>query len=306
MITEAQRQERINYLGGSEAAAVLGLSRWKTPLQVWAEKTGNLEPEDISQKLNVKLGIALEDTVANLFMEETGKKVRRNNRTLVHPKYDFIRANLDREVVGEDAILECKTASAYMSKEWEDKIPPEYVIQCYHYLAVTGKAKCYIAVLIGNNKFLWQEILRDETIINNLIDKEVHFWNEFILTKIMPSTISCNDSDTLYKLFPVATEEQKIILSTQEEAEIELLEALKKDMRSLEAKIEQKENSIKALLKDCETGLTARYTVTWKNQSRSSIDTKKLKECYPDIANALTKESQSRVLRIKLNKEVTL
>ncbi|HHR2781106.1 TPA: YqaJ viral recombinase family protein, partial [Listeria monocytogenes] len=80
-------------------------------------------------------------------------------------------------VVGEDAILECKTASAYLAKEWEaDEVPATYLVQIQHYLAVTGKNKAYVAVLIGGNKFIWKEIERDDELINQIIAFELDFW----------------------------------------------------------------------------------------------------------------------------------
>lgn len=197
-------ETRRSFIGGSDAAAILGLSRWRTPLQVWAEKTGQIQPEDISEKLNVKLGVRLEDTVAELFCEATGFKVRRVNETMFHEKYDFLAANIDRRVVGDDSILECKTTSAWNAKQWEgEEIPQEYIIQVLHYLAVTGYSKAYISVLIGNQDFKWKEIRRDEKTINAIVEQEVKFWNEFIVPVVMPTRIMANDSETLFNLFPL-------------------------------------------------------------------------------------------------------
>lgn len=297
-------RDRKTFIGGSDAAGVLGLSRWKTPLQVWAEKTGQIIPEDISGKLCVKLGVALEDTVAKLFEEETGKKVQRVNETRFHKDYDFLGASLDRKVVGESAFLECKTASAFKAKEWDgEDIPQEYIIQCLHYLAVTGYEKAYIAVLIGNQDFKWKEITRDEALLNNIINKEVSFWNDFVVPNIMPMTLSSNDSDTLYKLFPKEIEETVIELGDEMNQEIELLQALKQDLKSLEGQITQKENVIKAMLQDNEAGVTNQYKVTWKEQTRKSLDTAKIKELMPMIWEQNLKETKSRVFKINKNKE---
>jgi putative phage-type endonuclease len=180
--------DRTKYLGGSDAAACLGLSRWKSPLAVWALKTGAIAEEDISDRLPVKLGVRLEEAVAELFEEQTGKVVNRVNRTITHPQYDFLRANIDRKVLKEDAILECKTTSAWKAKEWDgEEVPREYVIQALHYLAVTGAAKCYVAVLIGNQDFKIKTVERDDKVIADLIRREVHFWNEFVLKNVPPS-----------------------------------------------------------------------------------------------------------------------
>jgi putative phage-type endonuclease len=262
---------RNQYLGGSDAAAVLGLSRWKTPLQVWAEKTGNIDPDDISKKLSVKLGNTLEQTVADLFCEETGKKVCRVNETKLHSKYPFLAANLDRRVVGEDSILECKTCSAWKSREWEgEEIPAEYIIQCMHYLAVTGKEKAYIAVLIGNQDFKWKEIKRDETVIAQMIEREVAFWEKFVIPQVMPMMISTNDTVILYKLFPIQTPQSEIVLTDEANRLCEEIEILKQDKKSIDGSIEQKSNILKAMLKENECGITSLYKIIWKAQHREA------------------------------------
>ena len=157
MLTAEQIKERIGYLGASDAAAAVGLSRWKSPVEVWAEKTEFVEPEDISGKLSIRMGNKLEDVVAEIFQEETGKKVHRVNETIYHPQYPFLAANLDRRVVGEDACLEIKTAGAWAAKDWEgEELPREVIIQVMHQLACTGKKVGYACVLIGGNQdFKW-------------------------------------------------------------------------------------------------------------------------------------------------------
>lgn len=273
--TKMDIEKRASYIGGSDAAAILGLSRWKTPLQVWSEKTGNATPEDIHQKLPVKLGLALEQTVADLFCEETGKKVNRVNDLIYHPKYSFLAANLDRRVVGEDAILECKTCSAWKAKEWEgEEIPQEYIIQCLHYLAVTGKAKAYIAVLIGNHDFKWKEIQRNDSMISDIVAREVSFWEQFVVPKIMPMIISCNDTAILYRLFPIQIPKSEIFLTDDANRLCEDIEALNQDAQSISGSIEQKKNLLKAMLKENECGLTSLYKITWKQQHRDAYEVK--------------------------------
>lgn len=295
--------DRSTFLGGSDAAAVLGLSRWSTPLKIWAEKSGQLLPEDISGQINVRLGNKLEQTVAEFFMEETDKKVHRVNETIYHPKYPFLAANIDRRVVGEEALLECKTASAWVAKEWAgEDIPQEYVIQVLHYLAVTGKKYGYIAVLIGNQDFKWKKIERDEEVIKSMIEKEVNFWNNFVVPKVMPMQISYQDSDTLYRLFPTAEEGSVVELGDDADKLIETRNAMVQDKKSLEAQLDRMENEIKAILKENESGESERYIVTWKNQVRSNVDSKKLAEEFPEIHAKVQKEIALRVLRIKAKK----
>jgi len=289
MITEKQREERKLYIGSSDAAAILGLSRWATQLSCWAEKTGQIVPEDISDELRIKVGNKAEQMIAELFMEETGKTVHKVNETVYHPDYPFIACNLDRRIVGEKALLEIKTASAYKSEEWADNnIPAEYIVQVYHQMACTGWNKAYIACLIGGNQeFVIREIDRHEPTIIDMIRKEVYFWETFVLPKVMPVQISCFDSPTLYSLFPEATTPE-IELNDEADQLIEQIEALGADYNNLYGQLEQKKNQLKAILKEAECGKSSRYTVTWKQQ---------IKKAYT------VKESKTRVLRIKENKE---
>lgn len=294
MLTDKQLEDRKKYIGGGDCAAVLGLSRYATPLSVWCDKLDKLPKEDVSKKLHIKMGNRLEEVVAELFTEETGKAVRRVNETFYHPKYPFLAANIDRRVVGEDAILECKTASGWLAKEWGgEDCPQEYILQCLHYLAVTGKKEAYIAVLIGGNQdFIWKKVERDEKLIADIVKKEVAFWNNFILTGEMPVQITKDDADTLYGLYPLEQEGKTIELDDNANILCESLQAMNQDKKVLEGNIERTKNEIKALLKDNEGGKSDLWKVTWKKQK---------KESYTVAA------STSRVLRTKslLKKEGT-
>lgn len=297
-------EDRRKFIGGSDAPAILGLSRWKTQLRIWAEKTGQVEEEDISERINVKLGKKMEQTVAEFFMEETGKKVQRVNETLIHPKYPFLGANIDRRVIGEKTGLECKTATIWKYKEWEgEDIPTEYIVQCMHYLAVTGLDKWYIACLIGNSKFVWKEIKRDEKVLSDIIDKEVKFWNKFIIPKVMPAQISAMDNDILYQLYSPAQEGSEIELDDEAEKVIENIDSLEVDQKSLKGQIEQQKNVLKSLLKENETGLTNNHKVSWKNQSNKRLNTTLLKEENPAMYEQYSKVTESRVLRISDRKD---
>lgn len=161
-------------IGGSDAASILGFNKWKSAFQLYIEKTSDFV-EEIDNEF-IYWGNVLEDVVATEFARRTGKKVRRRNQMLRHDDYPFMTANLDRVVVGERAILECKTTSQYNKEAWEgDNVPAAYICQVQHYLAVTGYDKAYIAVLIGGNNFVWKEIERDDEFIELMIEHEKNF-----------------------------------------------------------------------------------------------------------------------------------
>lgn len=297
-------EDRSGFIGASDCAAVLGLSRFKTVLQIWAEKTGTVEPEDISEKLNVWLGNELEEVVAKKFSKDTGKKVHRVNDAYIHKNYDFIRCHIDRKVEGENAILQCKTASAWMAKHWEgEEIPQDYILQEYHELACTNYDRAYIAVLIGNNDFKIKVLERDEKIIKQIIAKEVEFWEKFVIPKTMPEAISAKDSDTLFKLFPEADLEGAVELGDKGARFIETLKANQADLKVLEDVIEQNKNELKKILGDNLAGKTSEWIVTWKNQITKKLDIDRMKKEAPEIYEKFSKEVPSRVLRINKNEK---
>lgn len=292
-------KDRTGYIGGSDIAAVLGLSRFKTPLQLWAEKTGNIIPEDISGKLQVRLGNKLEATVCDLFTEETGKKVARVNEALVHPKYPFLRGLIDRRVVGEKAILEAKTTSAWNAHAWEgEAMPQDYILQTMFYMELANADRGYLVCLIGNQDFQVKIIERDDKLQKEIIAKAVEFWTKYIEPKIMPTMITSRDADTLYSLYPLGDEGEAIQLDDTANALVDSLKAQQEDCAALEKQIDKTKNDLRLMLKDHAEGITDKWKITWKNQETNRVNLKKLKEEKPDICAAYLDKSDSRVLRV--------
>jgi putative phage-type endonuclease len=319
--TKEQIEARKTYIGGSDAAAILGLSRYRTPLEVWAIKTGQVTPLDISDNTPVKLGNKLEQAVAEFFMDETGKKVVPAEKMFFHPKYPFLGANIDRLVVGEPAGLECKTANQFKMSEWQvEEIPQEYQVQCLHYMAVTGLPIWYIAVLIGNTSFLWKVFVRADAkvslpdmpkeyinvvapeTLNNIVEKEVYFWNTFIVPKVMPMQVTSQDDDILYRLYPQAASESIIELGDDASRVCESLDSMQADYAVLEKEIDEQKNTLRAMLKTYETGVTAKYRITWKNQKERRVDVELFKKEEPGLYEKYAKPKDKRVLRISVKK----
>lgn len=289
MLTEEQLKERKNYIGASEAAAALGLSRWQTQLELWGIKTGRIEPKDLSDNVAVEMGNELEEVVARLFTKRTGLKVQRVNSAYVHDKYNFLRCHIDRKVVGQSAILQCKTCSAYKAKEWDgEEIPQEYIIQEYDELAITGYDKAYIAVLIGGQDFRIKEIYRTDEIIKDIIEKQLKFWQDFVLTDKMPMNIVAKDSSVLYDLYPISDTNADIILNDDVNIKIEQINSMIQDKIALEMQIEKNKNEIKAILGNAESGRTNNWRIQWKTQHKKEY---------------VVKESHTRVFRISSIKE---
>ncbi len=290
------RAARRKGIGGSDAAAVAGVSRYKSPLQVYLEKIGEVD-NNVDNEF-VYWGKVLEDVVAKEFEKRTGKKVRRVNSILVHPEYPWMIANIDRKISGENAILECKTTNAYASKEWKENVPQEYVLQVQHYLAVTGYPKAYIAVLIGGNYFVWKEIPRDEELINNLIEIEKDFW--FHVEAKIPPEVDGSEASTkiLSSLYP-DTKDEEILLPERVNELIEERNALVEQIKQLTEMKNEKENKIKAMMKENEVAKTDKYTIYWKKYVAKRFDTKAFKKDHSDLYEKYLKESSSRRFTVK-------
>ena len=303
MITKqstANREEwkalRHKYIGGSDAAAVVGMNPWVSPLSLWAEKTGRLPGFD--GNLATEVGTYLEDFVAHKFAEVTGKKVRKSNQSWFNDQYPWAIANIDREIVGEDAGLEIKTTSELNLKKFKNgEYPANYYVQCVHYLAVTGKKRWYLAVLIGNREFKWFTIERDEDEINVLMDAERKF-KVHVDTDTPPMADGAEStSHTLTAMYPDSND---IAIGIGFfEAELDNYFRLKEQVKNLTMTIDGIENRIKVHLGECAIGDGEKYRVSWKTQYRSTFDHKKFVADHPEMdVSAYYKKTASRPFKV--------
>ncbi|KYD07674.1 YqaJ viral recombinase family nuclease [Saccharococcus caldoxylosilyticus] len=301
MSHEEWLQARTRGIGGSDASVVLGLNKYKTPFELWLEKTGQVLPED-SQSEAAYFGTLLEDLVAKEFEKRSGKKVRKRNAMFRHPEHEFILANIDRFIVGEKAILECKTASAFLAKEWEgNEIPEAYIVQVQHYLGVLGPEykKGYFAVLIGGQKFIWKEIERDDELIEMIFQAEIDFWNNHVLANQPPALDGSSAAEQfLAERFAKAEEEKAIPLKAEFKDKIERYLELKKLIKELENEKDAIENQIKFELKDATYGFVGGYQAEWKQHKRNQVDSKKLKTEFPEIYAKVVKPVNYRKFAI--------
>lgn len=201
-------------IGGSDIAAIIGISPWRSPRDIYMSKKGLAEPEPETDAMY--WGTTLEDVVAREYSLRTGRKIQRCNTMFAHENYPFLIGNVDRVVCNADGskpvvnrklrtnrILECKTASQYSVSDWgpdgTDQIPEHYKCQVQWYMGITGADFCDVAVLIGNRDFRMYEIKRDETVIAYLFNEGVKFWNDYILTETLPPARSIEDVENAFK-----------------------------------------------------------------------------------------------------------
>ena len=293
-------QARTQGIGGSDVSAIAGLNKWKSVVQVFFEKTQAIEKEDI-QSESAYFGNVLEEVVAKEFSKRTDLKVQRRNAILQHPEYPWMLANVDRLIVGEKIGLECKTASEYLKKEWGDEeVPAAYLLQCQHYMAVTGYEAWWIAVLIGGNKFVHKKIERDEELIQYLIDIEKDFWINNV-EKNEPPMFDGSDASTelLKHLYPESIADSFVSLGKQEELLIEARDQVDREIKVLQEQKVEYENKIKAKLGTNEVGGTENYKIYWKSYTTNRFDSKRFKVEHPDLFEQYVKESKSRKFTVK-------
>jgi putative phage-type endonuclease len=167
-------EERLTGIGGSDAAAALGLSHWMSPYGLWLEKTGALtrseEPEWMSW------GKLIEPVIRAEYERRTGRTVVRLPM-LRHPTHEFMIAHLDG-LADQSRVLEIKMSRT--SNGWgepgSDEIPIEYLVQVHHCLVVAGAPVADVAVLIGGSELRLYEIHGDDIITRTLVAQEFEFW----------------------------------------------------------------------------------------------------------------------------------
>jgi putative phage-type endonuclease len=205
-VNKKWHEQRNKGVGGSDMAAIMGLSNYKTPLDVWLEKTGRDAGEDISGKPQIIVGNALESVVRKWFAEQHPELVVREPKSMYrNVDNPFMQASLDgvchikgRRLsdVESFAVLECKTCGEYRSSDWDNGVPDYYLTQVTHYLAVTGWPRAYVAVLFGNREFCEYTIERDQDDVNVVVKAAEEFWG-FVQRDEMPQLMAA-DVDRLY------------------------------------------------------------------------------------------------------------
>lgn len=284
---EWEEARRITGIGSSDAPAILGMSRYKTPFQLYSEKLG-LVPSDREETEQLRWGNILEEPIAQRYSEETKRSVRNPKP---HPgafvierskTVDFMIAQIDRytmraptggpeDALEAEGVLEIKNAHFFMAQDWLDlqEPPAEFQIQLQHQLAVTGAKWGSIACLIGGVKFVWKDLARDDEFIDLLVTKEREFWS--MLQNHVPPRIDGTEKTKaiIGKLHP-KDNGLTIELGVDALELVEEREALKADMKKAEERVTQIENTLKLAIGPNTAGAFRDGTVvTYKHQARA-------------------------------------
>lgn len=290
-------------IGGSDAGAIAGLSKWSSPFTVYADKLNIVPPKEDNEAM--RQGRDFEDYVAKRFEEKEGKKVKRYNWLIRSKEYPWALADLDRVIVGEDAILECKTTKAFDKTDFENgEIQPYWYCQVQHYLAVTGCKVAYLSILVLGSALYTVIVERNEEEIKILMDLEKEFWEENVLKQIEPALDGSDRADeVLEKMYGKSDSTLPTVDLTPYNERMNRLKEVKDSIKALETEEKQIEQELKDYLKDAEKGSYGNYKVTWKSQDKTTIDTKKLKAELPEVYNQYSKTSSSRTFRFMVKED---
>ncbi len=290
---------RAKSLGGSDIGAVLGLSKYRSTVDVWMEKTG--KEVGIKDSLPLRFGQFAESFVASEYALATGLSLAIYEATVIHPEYPYMHGHIDRFVldgsaplIGEDGciaasrILECKTANPFAQSDWgdpgSDQVPLSYLVQCVWYMMLTGIDRTDLAVLFGNADFRIYEITRDLELEQMVLERAVSFWENHVLADIPPAATSESDYKTLFGKSTVS----KSVEAPAETCElIKKLQSLNEQIDSYEQEISSIKQSIMGQMQDAEV-LTfhGQILATWKAPKPSlRLDAKKLSEEHPDLVH---------------------
>lgn len=298
-------------MGGSDAAPALGMSRFRTPYGLWLEKRGLAAPLIESEPM--KWGKLLEDAVAREAARQLGGRARKPPREEYrHPEHSWMYAHPDRLFVPSvrqraDAPqgLECKTANTFLGSDFgepgTDQVPDDYLLQCLHYLAVTGWGVWHLAVLIGGQRFALYKVERDEEAIADLIRAEARFWRRVETGDAPEIDGSPEAGEYLMRRFRDTGTEVEM---TDELEELALqYDRLRTAIKAGEAEQETVGNRIRAALGDNARARRGNVRVSWSTVTQRRLDTKALIEALPGVVDPYMVDRAQRRLDVRVSKE---
>ncbi len=272
MLSPSQIEARLNGIGGTDAGVILGLSKWKSPYQLWREKRREIQLRT-EETDAMEWGTILEPEIAKHYSKRTGRKVRRV-KARVHPAYSWMRCNSDRMIVGEargPGILEIKTVNAFAAREWtKGGVPDVYYAQLQHNLAVHNVRWGAFAILIGGQQPVYFDVERDDAFIAMLIQKEAAFW-ALVQTGQEPEMDGSDATrGELASQYP--KDSGTSILADDLLPTVKELERTKAAVRVTEKEVTRLENVMKAAMGEATLAVIEGYgKVSWKKSDDSVI-----------------------------------
>jgi putative phage-type endonuclease len=305
----AAGHDRSKFLGGSDIGALLGISPWRTPLQLWQDKT-TPRVEGPAKKVFTR-GIRWESVVAEMLVEDLqrrGHKVEilRSNTRYQDATLPFLAAEIDFELRLDDdeEITNCelKTVHPFRMKDWgdtgSDDLPVHYTAQVMHGLGVTVRRKGLLAALFGADELRTYPVPADDETIEGMRAQAAAFWNDHVLTGLPPAPKNLAD---LGLLFGKESDGPPLLAAPELAARVMKLRALLTEIKAREAEAEAIEFDIKLAMREASEIVmpNGKSAVEWKSRKGSWLDDAALKEAHPAIARKFTRKWESRVFKLK-------
>jgi putative phage-type endonuclease len=300
--TQQWVQERQHYVGGSQIAAILGESSYSTPLQVWMKKKGIVQPEPSSPITD--FGHVFEPVMSDYFEDITGLKTRRVNRPFFHDEHDFLRANIDRQILNGDGVegtgvLELKTTNSHRLKALEYQYPDEWEYQIQWYLGLTSYTYGFLFIYERDTCEFYEPIYveRNEELIEEMQRRIIEWWQIHMIGGKRPDPI--NEEDLLI-LYPDSSDGTVVEASQSDRQLYQQLKQVREEKSELKHRETELKNLLKDKLGDAERLVYGgRTLVSWKSYSRQRLDSTKLREEKPDIYANYQTESRYRRFSVK-------
>ncbi|WQY99883.1 endonuclease/ recombinase protein [Salmonella phage VB_ST_E15] len=295
----AGSMDRTKYLGGSDVAGILGISPWRTPLEVYLDKVQpRIKPVAPSKQKVFTRGQRMEPYVIDLLSEETGLEIIHRGNRYIHRDYGFIAAEIDAEAASGENI-EIKTVSPFKAKEWgevqTDAIPVHYTAQAMHGLMVTGKQVCVFGVLIGGDDFRIYRVERDEETIQAILEKEIAFWDR-VINLNPPEATTVSDISLMFEKdagSSIEADGKALALFND-------LRDMKSRYKSLGEEIAVSEEKLKLYMQEHSIlTLDGKTICTWKSQVSNRFDKKLFQVEHPELYEKFKTSTTSRVFRMK-------
>jgi len=301
-------ENRLNSIGGSEAAIVLGISPFKSRLELYHEKVNKIIKIDEELNLLFDIGHALEPVIADHYSKKTRRTLEKRTQK-VHPQHTFITGNVDREIVKSEretpGILEIKTKGDFVNW-YNEEIPPYYIAQLQHYLSVYDYTWGSFAILdLGKREITYTDVERDDKLISHIINEEIKFWG-LVQSKTPPDIEPTKACESFLKEIYKTSEPVTIDLSNNIEATkfAMQLKIVKEESKVLDKLETESKNYFMDLMKNAEKAIGNNYTITWRNDNTSlKLDIDNFKVENPELYKKYLKEKKVRRFLSKFSKE---
>lgn len=268
-------------IGGSDVAAILGLSKWKSPLAVYQEKRGEIGSQPDNEAM--RWGRYLEPVVRQAYADATGREVRVPPDMLRHPQHEFMLANLDG-FTDDQRVVEIKTARSAdgWGEPGSDQVPQAYCLQIQHYMLVTAFPVADVAVLIGGSDFRIYEVPADRELQDMLVQAEAEFWDR-VQRGNPPEPTTYAEAQQRWGRASIP---RSVVATATVEEACFALRRIKAAREELEAQEEAARLQIVSLLGEADTlvDLNGTPICTWKASAGAKrFDAAAFKEAHPDL-----------------------